>query len=68
MFGRYWVKIFILMGSCLYVGFLCFYDGLSCFPLNEAPIYIEKHMLKLAKAFTMKMTPCIYKWYALFGP
>ena len=30
------------MGGCLYVGFLGFYDGLSGFPLNEAPIYIEK--------------------------
>ena len=47
------------MGSCLNVGFLGFNDGLSCFPLNEARIYVEKHILKLAKAFALKMTPCI---------
>ena len=47
------------MGSCLNVGFLGFDDGLSCFPLNEAPINVRKYILKLAKAFTMKMTPCI---------
>ena len=47
------------MGGCLYVGFLGFYDGLSRFPLNEAPIYIEKNMMNLAKAFTMKMAPWI---------
>ena len=65
---RCWGKIFTLMGSCLYFGFTGFYDGLSCYPLNEAPIYIEKHMLKLAKAFTMKMTHCIDQKYAQFCP
>ena len=45
--------------TTLYVGFPGFYDGLMCFPLNEAPIYVGKHMLMLAKAFMMKMTPCI---------
>ena len=42
-----------------FVGFLGFYDGFSCFPLNEVPIYVGKHMLKLDKAFTVKMTSCI---------
>ena len=56
------------MDIYLYVGFRGFYDGLSCYPLNEAPIYIEKHMLKLAKAFTMKMTHCIDQKYAQFCP
>ena len=56
------------MESCLYVGFLGFYGGLTCFPLDDAPIYAGKHIFKLAKAFTMKMTPCIDQWYAQFGP
>ena len=45
--------------------FLPFY-GFSCFPPNEAPIYVGKHMLKLAKALTVKMTPCIDQWHAQF--
>ena len=68
MSGWCWGKIFTLMDICLYVGFLGFYDGLSCFPLNEAPIYVGKHILKLAKTFTLKMIPCIDQWYAQFGP
>ena len=55
----YWGKIFTLMDSCLYVGFRGLYDGLSCFPPNEEPIYVGKHILNLAKAFTVKMAPCI---------
>jgi hypothetical protein len=27
----------------IYVSFLGFYDGLSCFPLNEAHIYVGKN-------------------------
>jgi hypothetical protein len=52
-------KIFTLLDIFLFVGFLGFYDGLSCFTLNEEPIYVGKHFLKLAKALTMKMTPFI---------
>ena len=66
MSGRCWGKIFTIIDICLYVGFLGFYDGFSCFPLNEAPIYVGKHMLKLAKAFTVKMTPCMDQWHAQF--
>ena len=57
--GRCLGKIYTLMGSCLYVGFIGFDDGAWCFPLYEAPINVRKHIFKLAKAFTMKMTPCI---------
>ena len=59
MSGRCWGEIFTIIDICLYVDFLGFYDGFSCFSPNEAPIYVGKHMLKLDKAFTVKMTPCI---------
>ena len=69
---KYWSVVtthsILKLGSCLYVGFIGFDDGLSCFPLNEKPIYVEKHIFQLAKAFTMKMTSCIDQWHAQFGP
>ena len=51
-FSLLWIFAFMLV----FEAFIMVY---RVFLLNEEPIYVGKHILKLAKTFTLKMIPCI---------